>query len=54
MKKMIILMKIKVTMKTFSSPFFNRVVMRAIKRKLNMFMLQLPIYYMLKQLSVFL
>ena len=54
MKKVIILKKIQVKMKTFAPPFFNhfslslkrkkRVVMRAIRKKLNIFMFQLPIY----------
>ena len=57
MKKMIILREQKVKMKTFASPFFNRfclslkrkkrVVMRDMTKKLNIFMLQLPIYYIL-------
>ena len=50
----IILKKIQVTMKTFVPLFFNhfslsrnrkkRVVMRAMRKKLNIFTLQLPIY----------
>ena len=54
MKKVIILKKIQVKMKTFAPPFFNhfslslkrkkRVVMRAMRKKLNIFMFQLPIY----------
>ena len=53
MKKMIILKKIQVTMKTFAPPFFNnfslslnrkkRVLMKATRKKLNIFTLQLPI-----------
>ena len=62
MKKVIILRKIQVTMKIFAPAFFNhfslilyrkkRVVMRAMREKLlklNMFMLQLPIYYILEK-----
>ena len=60
MKKLITLWKIQVTMKTFAPPFFNhfnsgctekknRAVMRAIRKKLNIFTLQLPIYYILEQ-----
>ena len=59
MKTVIILKKIQVTIKTFVPPFFNhlrlilnrkkRVVMRAMRKKLNIFMLQLPIYYILEQ-----
>ena len=61
MKKVIILRKIQVTMKIFA-PAFNhfslilygkkRVVMRAMREKLlklKMFMLQLPIYYILEK-----
>ena len=58
MKKVIILKKIQVTMKTFATPFFNHfslslsrkkyVAMRTMRKKLSMFMLQLPIYYMLE------
>ena len=58
MKKVIILKKIQVTMKTFATPFFNHfslslsrkkyVVMRTMRKKLSIFMLQLPIYYMLE------
>ena len=46
------------TMKSFAPPFFNhfslslnrkkRVVMRAMRKKLNIFALQLPIYYILE------
>ena len=51
---MIILKKIQVTMNTFVPPFFNnfrfslnrkkRVVMRFMRKKLNLFTLQLPIF----------
>ena len=54
----IILRKIQVTMKTFTPPFFNhfslnlnrkkRVVMRALRKKLYIFTLQLQIYYILE------
>ena len=53
-----IVFKVSVTMKTFVPPFFNhfslsvnrekRVVMRAMRKKLNIFTLQLPIYYILE------
>ena len=53
MKKMIILKKIQVTMKTFATPFLNHfslslsrkkyVAMRTMRKKLSMFMLQLLI-----------
>ena len=59
MKKVIILRKIQVTMKTFAPPFFNhfslslnrkkRVVMRVMRKKLNIFTLQLTIYCILEQ-----
>ena len=59
MMKVIILKKIQVTMKTFAPLFFNhfslnlnrkkRVVMRTIRNKLNIFTLQLPIYYILEK-----
>ena len=58
MNKVTILRKILVTMKTFAPPFFKqfsltmngkkRVVMRAMRKKLNIFMLQLSIYYILE------
>ena len=59
MKKVIILRKIHVTMKSFVRPFFNHcilsrerkklvVIMRATRKKLNIFALQLPIYYILE------
>ena len=58
MKNVIILKKIQVTMKTFAPPFFNHlslslnrkkcVVMTAMKKKVNIFTLQLSIYYVLK------
>ena len=51
----VILSKIQVTMKNFTPPIFNHfslclnrkkhVVMKAMRKKLNIFMLQLPIYY---------
>ena len=54
-KKVIILKKMQVTMKTSTPPLFNHfnlslnrkkhVVMRAMRKKLNIFMFQLPIYY---------
>ena len=57
-KKVIILKKIQVTVKTFTPPFLNHfslslnrkrhVVMRNMKKKLNILMLQLPIYYILE------
>ena len=57
--EVIILRKIQVTMKTFTPPFFNhfslnlnrkkRVVMRALRKKLYIFTLQLQIYYILEQ-----
>ena len=50
----------KVTMKTFAPPFLDhfslslsrkkRVVMRAMRKKLNIFMRQLPIYYIKEEL----
>ena len=59
MEKVIIREKIEVAMKTFAPPFFNnfslnlnrkkRVVMRAMRKKLNIFTAQLLIYNMLKQ-----
>ena len=58
MMKVIILKKIQVTMKTFAPPFFQpfqfeqqkkRVVMRAMRKKRNIFTLQLPIYYIIEQ-----
>ena len=59
MKKVIILKKIQVAMNTFSPPFFSHfslilnrkkcVVMRAMRKKLNIFTLQLPTYYILEQ-----
>ena len=64
MKKVIVLMNIHMTMKSFDPPFFNhfrlsldrkkRVVMRAaMRKKLNIFTLQLPIYYILeKEISI--
>ena len=55
MNKVTILRKILVTMKTFAPPFFKqfmngkkRVVMRTIRKKLNIFMFQLSIYYILE------
>ena len=58
MKKVIIVRKIHVTMKTFATSLSNhfslslnrkkRVVIRAMRKKLNIFTLQLPIYYMLE------
>ena len=58
MKKVIILKKILVAMKSFAPPFFNhfslnlnrekRVVMRAMRKKLSTVVLQLPIYYTLE------
>ena len=55
MKKVIILKKIRVTMKSFAPPSFNhfspslnrkkRVVMRAMRKKLNIFTLELSSYY---------
>ena len=58
MKKVIILRKMQLTMKTFAQTFFNhsslslnntkRVVMRVMRKKLNIFTLQLPIYYILE------
>ena len=58
MKKVVILKKIQVTMKTFVSPFFDhfslslsrkkRMATRAMKKKINIFTLQLPIYYILE------
>ena len=59
MKKVVILKQTQVTMKTFVPPFFDhfclnlskkkkkkkrRVVMRALRKKLNIFTYQLPIY----------
>ena len=59
LKKVIIPREIQLTMKTFAPAFFNhfslslsrkkRVVMRAMKKKLNIFMLQLLAYYILEQ-----
>ena len=59
MKKVNILRKIHVTLKSFAPSFFNyfslslnrkkHVVMRALKKKLNIFTLQLLIYYILEQ-----
>ena len=56
--KVIILRKMHVTIKYFVPPFFNhfslnlnrkkRVAMRAKKKKLNIFTLQLPSYYILE------
>ena len=58
-KKVIILRKIHVTMKSFVPPLFNYfswslnrkkyVVMIPMRKKLNIFTLQLPIYYILSQ-----
>ena len=59
MEKVIVLMNIHMTMKSFDPPFFNhfrlsldrkkRVVMRAaMRKKLNILTLQLPIYYILE------
>ena len=52
MKKAIILRKIHVTMYVQSFQFGReqkiRVVMRAMRKKLNLFTLQLPIYYILE------
>ena len=58
MKKLIILKKIHMTMKTFAPPFFNhfslslnkkkRVVMRTRRKNVNIFMLQLLIYCILE------
>ena len=57
-EKVIILRKIQVTMKTFSPPFFNhfslslsrtkRVAVKAMRKKLTIFTLQLPIYCILE------
>ena len=57
-KKVIILRKIYVAIKYFTPPFFNcfsfslniekRVIMRAMRKKLNIFTLHLPIYYILE------
>ena len=62
MKKVIVLKKIQVTMKTFAPQFSNHftlslnrkksVVMRAMRKKLNIFTLQLPIYYILQKESL--
>ena len=60
MKKVtVILKKIDVTIKPFAPPFFShfilsldrkkRMVMRAMRKKLNIFTFQLPIYYILEQ-----
>ena len=59
MEKVIILKKIEVAMKTFAPLFLNnfslnlnrkkRLVMRAMRKKLNIFTAQLLIYNMLKQ-----
>ena len=56
--KVVILRKIQVTVKNFAQPFVNhfslslsrkkRVLMRAMKRELNVFTLQLSIYYILE------
>ena len=56
--KVVILRKIQVTVKNIAQPFFNhfslslsrkkRVLMRAMKRELNVFTLQLSIYYILE------
>ena len=56
-KKVVILKKIRLTIKTFAPTHFNhfsltlnrikRVVMKAMRKKLNIFTLQLPIYYIL-------
>ena len=58
MEKVVILTKLQTKMKTFTPPFFNYfnlnlnrkkgVAMRAMRKKLNIFMLQLLIYYILK------
>ena len=54
MKKATILRKTQVTMKTFFNHFSlslnskKRVVMRVMRKKLNIFTLQLPIYYILE------
>ena len=58
MMKVIILKKIQVIMKTFAPPFFlpfqvepeqkKIVVMIAMRKKQNIFTLQLPIYYILE------
>ena len=58
MKKVIILRQIHVTMKSFYPPFFSHfslslnrkkhVVMRAMRKKVNIFTLHLPIYCMLE------
>ena len=55
---MVVLKKIQVTKKTFFPPFFDhfslrlsrkkRVIMRAMRKKLSLFTLQLPIYYILE------
>ena len=57
-KKVIILRKIHVTIKSFTPPFFNcfilclnivkSMIMRAMRKKLNIFTLHLPIYYILE------
>ena len=57
-KKVIILRKIHVAIKSFTPPFFNcfsfslnivrSVIMRAMRKKLNIFTLHLPIYYILE------
>ena len=63
MKKVIILGKIPVIIKSFAPPFIShfrlnlnrkkRVVMRRIRRKLNIFTFELPIYYILeKEISI--
>ena len=59
MKRVIILKKMQLRMKTFVPPFFNhfslslhrkkRVVMRAMRKRLNIFTLQQLIYYILEQ-----
>ena len=58
MKNVIVLRKMHAIIKSFAPPFFNsfslslnrkkRVVKRAMIMKLNIFTLQLPIYYILK------
>ena len=61
MKKVIILKKIQVPMKTYVPPFFNyfslslnrkkRVVMTAMSKKLNIFTLQLPLHIRIGNLN---
>ena len=49
MKKIMILRKIHVIMNSFVPPFFNHFSLtRAMRKKLNIFTLQLPIYYKLE------